>query len=65
MDSLKEEEDGSVRVFVGPALPERYEHKWVQSNPEKGFFVYLGLYGPLGTYYYKSWKMPDVQWVKS
>ena len=64
MEGLKVEDDGSVKVYVGTAPPDAYEKNWMQSNPEKGFFVYLRLYGPLEPYYDKSWKMPDVRLVK-
>ena len=64
MDGLKIEDDGSVKVYVGPSSPKGYENNWVQSNPQKGFFVYLRLYGPLEAYYDKSWKMPDVLMIK-
>ncbi|MGB0776940.1 MAG: DUF1254 domain-containing protein [Flavobacteriaceae bacterium] len=63
MKGLKTEKDGSVKVYVGPQAPEGYEKNWIQSNPEKGFFAYLRLYGPLESYYDKSWKMPDVKKV--
>ncbi len=61
MKGLKVEPDGSTKLFVGPKAPKGYENNWVQSNPEKGFFVYLRLYGPLESYFDKSWKMPDVK----
>ena len=61
MENLRVESDGSTKVFVGPSAPEGYENNWVQSNPEKGFFVYLRLYGPLESYFDKSWKMPDIK----
>ncbi len=54
MDGLKIEGDGNIKDYVGPSAPEGYENNWVQSNPEKGFFVYLRLYGPLEAYYDKS-----------
>ena len=60
---LKVEPDGSTKVFVGGSPPEGYENNWIESNPEKGFFVYLRLYGPLEPYFDKSWKMPDVNRV--
>jgi hypothetical protein len=62
-EGVRIEEDGSYKVFVGPTAPEGYENNWVQSNPEKGFFAYLRLYGPLESFYDKSWKMPDVKKV--
>lgn len=61
MENIKVEEDGSTKVYVGSSAPEGYENNWVQSNPKKGFFVYLRLYGPLETFYDRSWKMPDVK----
>lgn len=59
-EGVRVEADGSYKVFVGPTAPEGYENNWVQSNPKKGFFVYMRLYGPLESYFDKSWKMPDV-----
>jgi hypothetical protein len=61
--SVKQESDGSTKVYVGPEAPEGYENNWIQSNPEKGFFVYLRLYGPLESYFDKTWRMPDVKMV--
>jgi len=61
---LKVEQDGSVKVYVGPTAPEGYESNWVQSNVGEGFFAYLRLYGPTEAYYDKSWKMPDVRKVE-
>ncbi|MBM97858.1 MAG: hypothetical protein CMJ77_01935 [Planctomycetaceae bacterium] len=58
---MRTEPDGSTKVFVGPKAPFGYENNWIESNPEKGFFVYLRLYGPLESYYDKSWKMPNVK----
>ena len=63
-EGVRVEEDGSVKVFVGPTVPEGYENNWIQSNPKKGFFVYMRLYGPLETFYDKSWKMPDIKKLK-
>ena len=60
-EGVRVEDDGSFKVFVGPTVPEGYENNWIQSNPEKGFFVYMRLYGPLESYFDKSWKMPDIK----
>lgn len=59
--NVKMDPDGSTKVYVGGKSPAGYENNWIESNPEKGFFVYLRLYGPLESYYDKSWKMPDVR----
>lgn len=60
MKGIKIEADGSTKIFVGPKAPKGYEYNWIQSNPHKGFFVYLRLYGPQEEYYDKSWIMPDI-----
>ncbi len=65
MDNLKVEDNGNVKVYVGPKAPKGYENNWIPSNPKKGFFVYLRLYGPLKTYYDKSWKMSDVKRINN
>jgi hypothetical protein len=64
MENIKVDADGSTRIFVGEKAPEGYENNWIQSNPNKGFFAYLRLYGPLESYYDKSWIMPNVKKVK-
>lgn len=61
MKNLKIEENGDVKVYVSPKAPVGYENNWIPSNPEKGFFVYLRLYGPLEGYFDKTWKMADVK----
>ena len=61
MDGLRVEDSGDIKVYVGPKAPKGYESNWVQSNPEKGFFLYFRLYGPEAGYFDKSWKMPDVR----
>jgi hypothetical protein len=61
MNGVKVEADGSTKIFVGTKAPEGYENNWIQSNPEKGFFVYFRLYGPLESYYDKSWEMPNIK----
>jgi hypothetical protein len=63
MEGIKVEEDGSTKIFIGGSAPSGYENNWIQSNPKKGFFIYLRLYGPLESFYDKSWKMPNVEKV--
>ena len=64
MENIKVDADGSTRIFVGEKAPEGYENNWIQSNPNKGFFAYLRLYGPLESYYDKSWIMPNIKKMK-
>lgn len=63
MDNVKIEADGNYKVYISPKARAAYENNWVQSNPEKSFFVYMRLYGPLKTFFDKSWKKPDIKMV--
>ncbi|MGK7912234.1 MAG: DUF1254 domain-containing protein [Synechococcus sp.] len=39
-------DDGSIDVYFAPEAPEGFEENWVQTVPEKSFFVILRMYGP-------------------
>ena len=60
---LKIEDDGSVKLYVGPEAPQGYENNWAPSTPGKGFFTLFRLYGPLQPYYDKTWKLNDFELV--
>lgn len=62
---IKVEKDGSVKVFIGPNAPKGYESNWIATNEKEGFFMYFRFYGPLESYYDKSWKMSDVIRIKN
>lgn len=58
-------EDGSVDLYYGPKNPEGIpEENWIQTKPSVGFFVYLRLYGPLESYFDKTWQPGDPKLVK-
>ena len=40
------------------------EENWIQTKPGVGFFVYLRLYGPLESYFDKTWRPGDPKLVK-
>lgn len=62
--NLKKNADGSIDLYFGPTAPAGNESNWVQTNSGTGFFLYFRWYGPLQTYFDKSWKLPDVEKVK-
>ncbi len=39
--------DGLVDFCFGLGAPERFELNWIETNPDKGWFVLLSTYGPL------------------
>lgn len=55
-DDLITNEDGSVDLYFGPTPPDGFEKNWTQTVPGKGWFVILRLYGPLETWFDKTWK---------
>jgi len=52
--------DGSTDIYFGPNAPEGKESNWIQTVPGKGWSVLLRLYGPLESWFDKSWQPGDV-----
>jgi hypothetical protein len=55
-DALIRNADGSVDLYFGPEAPEGVEANWTQTVPSKGWFVLLRLYGPLDSWWEKTWQ---------
>ena len=54
--------DGSVDIHFGPTkAPKGKEKNWIQTDPEKGFFVVFRFYGPTEGYIDKTWVMNDFE----
>lgn len=58
---MKLNTDGSVDIFFGPKAPAGYENNWVQTIPGKGWFAILRLYGPLESWFDKSWRPGEIE----
>lgn len=57
--------DGSTTIYIGPKLPANVKDgNWIQSMPNKGYFVCLRLYSPTETFFDKSWRVSEVELVK-
>jgi hypothetical protein len=57
--------DGSFDIYYGPKRPDGVpEENWIQTKPGEGFFVYLRLYGPLESYFDKTWRPGNPKLVK-
>ena len=57
--------DGSTTVYFGPTQPSGVKRgNWIQTDPQKGFFVILRLYSPLEPFFDKSWRVGEVEPVK-
>jgi len=58
-----ENADGSTTVYFGPEAPAGKESNWIQTLPDKGFFVILRLYSPLQPFFDKSWRPSEIELV--
>jgi hypothetical protein len=56
--------DGSVDVWFGPKAPAGFENNWVQTIPGKGWFIILRLYGPLESWFDKTWRPGEIELQK-
>ncbi len=61
---LKQNADGSYDVIFAPKLPEGVdERNWIQSIPEKSWFIIFRAYGPLQPWLDKSWRPGELELV--
>jgi hypothetical protein len=57
--------DGSTTVFIGPKQPDDVKRgNWIQTDPEKGWFVILRLYSPLEPFFTKAWRPSEMELVQ-
>lgn len=56
--------DGSIDVFFGPKARAGQEKNWIQTMPDKGWFVLFRFYGPLAPFFDKTWKPDDIEEVR-
>jgi hypothetical protein len=57
-------DDGSVDVYFGPTAPAGKEANWIQTIPGHGWNTILRLYGPLDTWFDKTWRPGEIEAVK-
>jgi hypothetical protein len=56
--------DGSTVVYISPTRPDGVaEGNWIQSDPEKGWFVILRCYSPLQPFFDKTWRIGEFELV--
>ena len=61
---LKQNADGSHDIYFGPKAPAGFEDNWIQTVPEKGWNIILRLYGPLDSWFDKTWRPGEIALVK-
>lgn len=60
-DELIYNKDGSVDLYFGPNPPAGFEKNWTQTAAGKGWFVILRLYGPLESWFDKTWRPGELE----
>jgi len=63
-EGLRQNEDGSFDIYFGPEAPDGWENNWIQTVPGKGWNTIFRLYGPLQSFYDKTWKPGDFEIVE-
>jgi hypothetical protein len=62
---LQKNADGSVDVYFGHKVPEGKESNWVPTSADGKFEVLFRFYGPEKPLFEKTWKLPDIEEMKS
>jgi len=60
-DALVTNADGSVDLYFGPTVPPGKESNRIQSVPGKGWYTILRLYGPLASWFDKTWRPGEIE----
>jgi hypothetical protein len=56
------ESDGSTVVYFSPTRPDGVgPGNWIQTDPEKGWFVILRCYSPLQPFFDKTWRIGEIE----
>src|SRR5438046_8435540 len=57
--------DGSTTVYFSPKQPEGVKRgNWIQTTPDKGWFLILRLYSPLEPFFTKKWRPSEIELAK-
>jgi hypothetical protein len=62
---LQKNADGSVDIYFGPEPPAGKEPNWVPTTDDGGFEVLFRFYGPLKPLFEKTWRLPDIEVLKT
>jgi hypothetical protein len=62
-EGLQQNPDGSYDIYFAPQAPQGKESNWIQSVPGKGWNMLFRLYGPLETWFDKTWRPGDPELV--
>lgn len=63
LGDVKANADGSYDIYFSPKPPKGMENNWIQTIPGKSWNTIFRLYGPLESFFDKSWKPSDPEIV--
>jgi hypothetical protein len=61
---LAKDADGSFDIYFGPKAPAGQESNWIQTVSGKSWNTLLRLYGPLESWFDKTWRPGEIEEVK-
>jgi hypothetical protein len=61
---LRENDDGSVEIYIGPVPPAGWEQNWIPTVPGRAWFTYFRFYSPTEPYFDRTWVLPDIEKAK-
>ncbi len=56
--------DGTTDIYFGPEAPKGKKSNWIQTVPDKGWFILLRLYSPLEPWFNKTWRPGEIELIK-
>ena len=63
-EGIKKNADGSIDIYFAPKAPSGMENNWIQTIPEKSWFILLRMYGPLEPWLDKTWRPSELELVQ-
>jgi hypothetical protein len=61
---IEKNADGSYDIYFAPDAPVGKENNWLQTVPNKSWFVILRMYGPLEPWLNKTWRPSEIALVQ-
>jgi len=61
---MKLNDDGGVDIYIGKNAPKGLDSNWIP-NAGEDFFVLFRFYGPEQAFFDRSFKLPDIEKMKT
>ena len=61
---LDQNTDGTTDIYFGPKAPAGKENNWLETTPDKRWFICLRMYGATEPWLNKTWRPSEIELVK-